>query len=87
LDVHVKFTNPDKKIAGSYQTTYFRLKDKNDAAYQVLGEGFSKEYSYLGSGPILANENVRGGFSFMIPKGETEFRLIYQNVVIGFNVE
>ena len=84
INVQVIFANKET-IPGSYTASMFRLKDSKNQEYKVFLNA-SKEYQALSSGAVLSGETTKGGISFVVPKAEKSFRLIYENAVIEFSI-
>ena len=84
VNVEVTFTN-NESLAMSYTPSQFSLKDSKNLEYQSV-TSTSKEYKPLALGSLLPEGSVKGGISFIVPKGEKAFRLIYEDAEVIFSL-
>ncbi|KKS04899.1 MAG: hypothetical protein UU56_C0002G0039 [Candidatus Curtissbacteria bacterium GW2011_GWA2_41_24] len=84
VDVQVTFANEESN-ALSYTPTDFILKDLQDLEYKTVLNA-SKEYKALTLGSLLPGATIIGGVSFIAPKTEKSFRLVYEDAEIAFSL-
>src|SRR3989338_3163524 len=84
VDVQVTFANEESN-ALSYTPTDFILKDLQDLEYKTVLNA-SKEYKALTLGSLLPGATITGGLSFIVPKNEKNFKLIYEDAEIEFTL-
>ena len=84
VNVEVTFTN-NESVAMSYTPSLFLLKDSKNLEYKPVA-GTSGEYKPLVLGSLLPEGSVKGGISFIVPKGEKAFRLIYEDAEVIFSL-
>jgi len=84
VNVQVTFANSQAN-ALSYTPTDFILKDLQDLEYKTVLNA-SKEYKALTLGSLLPGATIIGGVSFIAPKTEKSFRLVYEDAEIAFSL-
>ena len=84
VNVQVTFANSEAN-ALSYTPTDFMLKDSQELEYKAVLNA-SKEYKVLTLGSLLPGATITGGVSFIVPKDEKNFKLIYENAEIEFTL-
>src|SRR3990167_2242638 len=84
VNVQVTFANEEAN-ALSYTPTDFMLKDSQELEYKAVLNA-SKEYKVLTLGSLLPGATITGGVSFIVPKDEKNFKLIYENAEIEFTL-
>ena len=84
VNVQVTFANSESN-ALSYTPTDFILKNLQDLEYKTVLNA-SKEYKALTLGSLLPGATITGGLSFIVPKNEKNFKLIYEKTEIEFSL-
>lgn len=84
VNIQVTFANKETN-ALSYTPTDFLLRDSQDLEYKVVLNA-SKEYKPLALGSLLPGATITGGVSFIVPKAEKSFRLVYEDAEVEFSL-
>ena len=84
VNIEVTFTN-DQSQAMSYTPSQFSLRDSENLEYKPASTA-TKEYKPLVLGSLLPGGSIKGGVSFVVPKEEKTFRLIYEDAEVIFSI-
>lgn len=84
LILKIAVKNTTDKVA-YYSPSSFRLKDSRDNQY-TSGYGYEGSAPSANTSTLNISETTKLSVSYIVPSAEKEFTLIYENVVIEFNL-